>query len=847
MKTIQNRVGQYGLYCLSGILGVMLCAVSVRAAEGEWPMEFQDPAGTVVVYQPQVETFKKNIIEARAAVSVTQPGSSEPVFGAIWVEARVSTDRDTRIVNLLDIKVSNVRFPNSTKEQQDNLAAFLEKEVPKRDITFKLDSLLAMLDVAEKEQQATLNIDTTPPQILFANTPAVLVTLTGDPIMNAVPDTKLMRIVNTPFFIVLDMNTKKYYLKGGTIWYSAGEALGPWQYIENVPEEVRALAEKDQDTSAEQEESFEQIPEIIVSTKPAELIVINGPPDFAPIRGTSLLYIKNTDSDVFLDINTQSKYVLLAGRWYSAESKDGPWVYVAPDKLPSDFTEISSESDKGDVLAQVAGTVEAKDAVLDTYIPQTAAIKRDEATISVTYDGDPQFEPVEGTEMEYAVNTGYSVVRADNRYYCCNDGVWFESEGPIGLWKVSVRIPPVIYTMPPSCPVYPVRYVYVYDYTPEVVYVGYTPGYIGCYPYAGVVVYGTGYHYRPWYRNYYYSRPVTFGYGVHYSSYSGWGFRVGWGGPVGWVGFGYSGMGWGVAGGYGGWNSGGWWGYGGYRECGNQVYIDNRTVYKKEVNVYNRRPNWDESQKRKVKEQYDGRQPRDNREREIAQGDQRRDRVETTDQQRRQETRETITDRRQAGDASRREVTQRDQATGRIQPTDSERREQIQDRAGREVSQRDQARERIEPTIPDRTGQRQPTTGGTTRPATQPTTRPATRPNNVYTDKSGNVYKQDIDGWQKRESTGWSKPAQQPAQRTPSQTQVDLNRQQQARQSGTSRAQSYQRTQTPAQSRTTAPSVSRPSSAGAARPAGGGATRPIGGEAVRPTGGGAARPTGGRR
>jgi len=126
MKTIQNRVGQYGLYCLSGILGVMLCAVSVRAAEGEWPMEFQDPAGTVVVYQPQVESFKKNIIEARAAVSVTQPGSSEPVFGAIWVEARVSTDRDTRIVRMLDIKVSNVRFPNSTKEQQDNLAAFLE-------------------------------------------------------------------------------------------------------------------------------------------------------------------------------------------------------------------------------------------------------------------------------------------------------------------------------------------------------------------------------------------------------------------------------------------------------------------------------------------------------------------------------------------------------------------------------------------------------------------------------------------------------------------------------------------------------------------------------------------------
>ena len=66
-------------------------------------------------------------------------------------------------------------------------------------------------------------------------------------------------------------------------------------------------------------------------------------------------------------------------------------------------------------------------------------------------------------------------------------------------------------------------------------YVGYTPGYIYSYPYHGTIVYGTGYYYRPWYRRYYYPRPVTYGYGVHYNPYTGWGFSVGV--SYGWVGY----------------------------------------------------------------------------------------------------------------------------------------------------------------------------------------------------------------------------------------------------------------------------------------------------------------------
>jgi hypothetical protein len=139
--------------------------------------------------------------------------------------------------------------------------------------------------------------------------------------------------------------------------------------------------------------------------------------------------------------------------------------------------------------------------------------------------------------MFYAANTPYSVIRIDNMYYMCHEAIWYVANAPSGPWTVSVSIPNVIYTIPPSCPVYNVTYVYVYDYTPEVVYIGYYPGYYGSYVYGGTVVYGTGYVYAGWYGSVYYARPATWGYSVHYNPYTGgWAVRVGYPAPGVWFG-----------------------------------------------------------------------------------------------------------------------------------------------------------------------------------------------------------------------------------------------------------------------------------------------------------------------
>ena len=283
-------------------------------------------------------------------------------------------------------------------------------------------------------------------------------------------------------------------------------------------------------------------PRVLVATEPTELIAIDGPPRYAPLVEDDLLYVTNTESDVVREVSTQDLYVLIAGRWYRGRSTDGPWTYLRGDQLPGYFRRIPPDSPKGNLLASIAGTDQADDALADAEIPQTSAIRRGIVDFQVTYDGSPQFEPIAGTDLEYAVNTNAEVILANGRYFACDQGIWYVADDPDGPWSVSDVRPIGIDEIPPTYPVYDVRYVYVYGATPDVVCVGYLPGYLGCYPYYGTVVYGTGYRYRSWRRHHYYAWPCTWGFHASYDNHYGrWGFGYTYG-----VGFLRVGSRWGV-------------------------------------------------------------------------------------------------------------------------------------------------------------------------------------------------------------------------------------------------------------------------------------------------------------
>lgn len=541
------------------------------AAALAWPREIDAPNATIVVYQPQPETFKGDRLTGRAAVSVTPKGSTEPVFGAVWFGARVSTDRHARTATILAMEVARVRFPGASAAQEERLAGILKDRLPTAPLAFPLDNLLAGIALAEREEAATAALSTAPPKIIFSSVPAVLVVLDGQPRLRPVENGRLMRVVNTPFTILLDPDTKAYYLRGGDRWYTAADIAGPWAESVHAPEAIVAAVPG---TAASAGSAAPPAPHIVVATEPTELIVTDGPPEWTPIGGNELLYLGNTGSDVFMEIGSRRCYLLLAGRWYRAASLDGPWAYVASDALPEAFAKIPCDSPKGGVLVHVAGTAQANEAVLDAQIPQTTTVQPGPAELTISYDGAPRFKGIEGTEMRYAVNTADAVIQVHDGYYCCRDAVWYAAMSPTGPWAVCTKVPKEIYTIPPSCPLYHVRYVNVYGATSDGVSVGYLPGYTGSYVYNNTVVYGTGYAYPPWSGAVYIPAPMTWGFHPVYTPWYGeWGYGWGpWHGESrGWVKWGDG--------------EGGWWGPSGYHPVSWSAHDGQLTVNGKTYNV----------------------------------------------------------------------------------------------------------------------------------------------------------------------------------------------------------------------------------------------------------------------
>jgi hypothetical protein len=535
------------------VIALLICLPGL--AQQDWPKVITAANGDIIkVYQPQCESFVNDMLKARAAVSVVEKGKTEPVFGAIWVVATMKTNRQTRIVVLTKLLVSNVKWPGQVDSSKiQNLKSTLEKEIPAWNITLPLDELLASLeDSGVGSGAGSDSLSTTPPTILYSDKPSILVLLDGEPKWKENKEMGLDLVINTPFTMVRD-KTGKLYLNGGKRWYSAYGFAGPWVYEKSIPKSLTKIDQAIKENEAKQGESVpdslnQVIPQVVVSTKPAELIQSNGEANFATLPGSALLYMTNTNNDLFKDIASQLYFVLLSGRWYSAASLNGPWTYVASERLPADFAKIPDSSAKSNILASVAGTADARDAVLDAMVPQTARVDRQSATAKVEYDGEPKFLAIEGTNLSYAVNTSSTVLLSGGQYYCVENGVWFESKAPKGPWTVATSRPTDVSKIPASNPTYSVKYVYVYEVTPQYVYMGYTPGYTGTYVLGPTVVYGTGFYYNPWYGPYYYPRPYTYGFSMHYNPWMGWS-----------VGFHYS-TGWFSMGVYVGGYHGGYWG-----------------------------------------------------------------------------------------------------------------------------------------------------------------------------------------------------------------------------------------------------------------------------------------------
>jgi len=514
-------------------------------ADDPWPRVVTYQGATISIYQPQVESWQGNQLSARAAVRVKAPGKQETDYGVIWFTARTEVDKVNRVVTLLDFNLTKQSFPTIANNGYAYTNAFVQNMSWNQMIP--LDLLEAELAVTnDAAQQKTYQLQNNPPVIIFSITPAVLALIDGSPVLRPSAD-NMQKVINTRALILFDPGKKMYYLALMDGWMEARSIEGPWSPAKHEPtKDLNNIRQGAESSNSNQplgnpQESLKDaqedgvVPTVYVSTAPSELLVTTGEPQLAAIPGTSLQYVSNTGTDILLDTANQSYYVLIAGRWFQSSSlQNGSWTYVPGTSLPPDFAKIPPYSSKASVLVSVPGTPQAKEAVIANSIPQTATIKRSAAKLTVTYSGPPDFQPIQGTMLTYAVNTSTPVINVPgNTYYAVENGVWFMSANATGPWVVATLVPPVVYTIPPSSPLHYVTYVQVYGYTPNVVYVGYTPGYYGTVVSTdNVVVYGTGYYYAPYIGpTIWVPTPYTYGVGAGFawSAAAGWALGFGMG------------------------------------------------------------------------------------------------------------------------------------------------------------------------------------------------------------------------------------------------------------------------------------------------------------------------------
>ena len=520
-----------------------------------WPKEIPFPktGGKLVMYQPQPDALDGITLSGRAAIAGKEKAADAMVYGAIFFEAKLSTDKDTRKATLESFKITNVKVKGLDDEEKiKSLIKLIETEVPKWDMDISIDELVSTI---KKDHPNAEVFNNTPPKIYFAEKPTALVILDGEPKIVKDKDLDADRVANSPNLIFKEGNQWNMY--NGGIWYKSTSGTGGWTAEKTMSKKVKSINDqiKKQEKEANDNKELTQKPvvtDIIVSTVPSELIQTEGAPVYKPIDSTSLQYVSNSKNDILKTADGQI-YILIAGRWYKSSSLNGPWTFNESDKLPADFAKIPEGSVKDNVLVSISGTNAAEEAMIDAEIPQTAKVDRKTATAKVEYDGEPIFETIDGTTLQLAKNANLTVLKeAAGTYFLLDNGVWYLSSNAKGPWKVADKRPEGLEAIPAKSSAYNTKFVHIYEATADYVVVGYTGGYLGTYIQGDpTIIFGTGFYYQPWFGTVYYPHAATWGFNFGYNPWTGWtmGFGVN-------IGFMHIGFGFGGSPGYGG----GWFG-----------------------------------------------------------------------------------------------------------------------------------------------------------------------------------------------------------------------------------------------------------------------------------------------
>jgi hypothetical protein len=79
---------------------------TVSSAQNSWPKEIAPGSGCKLVNYD----LSGDKLIGRSTVSAKQTTKGEPIFGAIFYEAELKTNNDSRMADIVSFKISNAKF-----------------------------------------------------------------------------------------------------------------------------------------------------------------------------------------------------------------------------------------------------------------------------------------------------------------------------------------------------------------------------------------------------------------------------------------------------------------------------------------------------------------------------------------------------------------------------------------------------------------------------------------------------------------------------------------------------------------------------------------------------------------
>lgn len=574
---------------LHTLAAVLAAAGLALASDNPWPQDLTSNGTTIRVFQPAVTG-----LDGARAYLVTQVSlagaDGRQVTGEAKLQAEVMTADVPGEVELNRFEVRELTVDGAPAAAKD--AEALGDMLHAVAITTTRTNLLQGMQLVNARGASTPGLSAAVPDIRVTHSPAVLVPVDGAPALAPLGSTGWSRVTNTPFVLLKD--------DAGAWWASVS---GSWQTAPAVDGAFAVTAKRPPQavTSALGARAAAPAPVRSVppgvkapAVRPAVVVVAPAGTVLVSLDGSvrledaapGLKRVSNTNSTLFSD--GTGFYLLASGRWFRATDLDrGPWARVAPGELPASFGALPSSPRLDHVRAAVPGTREANEATLAAREIRTVTLKRDGAQPKVSLGAassgaGASWAGTGADGVRWLPTASQPVVECGGAVYCCDSGAWFRAPALGGPWVLADRVPDAVYAIPPSCPIYPCTYVWVFGSTQDSVSFGFSPGYLGTFLEDGTPVYGTGHAYAraagaddaaPAY-------PQTYGYDPAYDSQTGTftppsdpnaGYAYygapdvypGYMGGTPWTGWGWC-PGWCTTWGYGwnhwwGWDHWGWW------------------------------------------------------------------------------------------------------------------------------------------------------------------------------------------------------------------------------------------------------------------------------------------------